>query len=88
MTREQACELIHERLYKLETHWLYFIVALIMDKEEEEKKRMTNINEVKAEQLKELIGLNLEPLQYDDYRFLKAINNIIIEYVNANYSEG
>ena len=38
MTREQACELITKRLYKFETHWLYFIVALIMDKEEEEKK--------------------------------------------------
>lgn len=24
---------------------------------------------------------------YDDYRFLKAINNIIIEYVNAKYKE-
>ena len=38
MTREQAYELITERLYKLETYWLYFIVAFIMDKEEEEKK--------------------------------------------------
>lgn len=38
MTKEQAYELITERLYKLETHWLYFIVALILDKEEEEKK--------------------------------------------------
>ena len=48
---------------------------------------MTNINEVKADQIKELIGLNLETLQYDDYRFLKSLNNIIIEYVNAKYSE-
>ena len=48
---------------------------------------MINANEIKADQLKELIGFNLEPLQYDDYRFLKAINNIIIEYVNAKYSE-
>ena len=48
---------------------------------------MINVNEIKAEQLKELIGLNFEPLQYDDYRFLKAINNIIIEYVNAKYKE-
>jgi len=39
------------------------------------------------EQTCELIGLNLEPLQYDDYRFLKSLNNIIIEYVNAKYSE-
>lgn len=29
---------------------------------------MINANEIKADQLKELIGLNLEPLQYDDYR--------------------
>ena len=48
---------------------------------------MINVNEIKAEQIKELIGLNIEPLQYDDYRFLKAINNIIIEYVNAKYKE-
>lgn len=48
---------------------------------------MINVNEIKAEQLKELIGLNLEPLQYDDYRFLKALNNIIIEYVNTKYKE-
>ena len=48
---------------------------------------MINANEIKADQLKELIGLNLEPLQYDDYRFLKAINNIVIEYVNAKYKE-
>ena len=41
---------------------------------------MTNINEVKADQIKELIGLN-------DYRFLKSLNNIIIEYVNAKYKE-
>lgn len=38
MTREQAYELIRERLYKLETHWLYFIAALILDKEKEYKK--------------------------------------------------
>ena len=48
---------------------------------------MTNINEVKADQIKELIGLNLEPLKYDDYRFLKAINDIIVLYVNARYKE-
>lgn len=48
---------------------------------------MINANEIKADQIKELIGLNLEPLQYDDYRFLKASNNIIIEYINTKYSE-
>ena len=38
MTREQAYELITERLYKLSDYWLYFIAALILDKEKEEKK--------------------------------------------------
>lgn len=38
MTREQAYELIMERLYKLETHWLYFIAALILDEEKRGKQ--------------------------------------------------
>lgn len=34
MTREQAYDLIHERLYKLSDYWLYFIAALIKEKEQ------------------------------------------------------
>lgn len=41
----------------------------------------------KLDNIKELIGINLEPLQNDDYSFLKAINTMIIEYVNAKYGE-
>jgi hypothetical protein len=41
----------------------------------------------KMDNIKELIGINLEPLQNDDYSFLKAINTMIIEYVNAKYGE-
>ena len=41
----------------------------------------------KLDNIKELIGINLEPLQNDDYIFLKAINTMIVEYVNAKYGE-
>lgn len=41
----------------------------------------------KLDNIKELISINLEPLQNDDYSFLKAINTMIIEYVNAKYGE-
>lgn len=37
MTREQAYDLIHERLYKLSDYWLYFMAALILDKEKEQR---------------------------------------------------
>lgn len=39
----------------------------------------------KLDNIKELISINLEPLQNDDYIFLKAINTMIVEYVNAKY---
>jgi hypothetical protein len=41
----------------------------------------------KLDNIKELIGLNIEPLRNDDYSFLKAINTILVEYVNAKYGE-
>ncbi len=41
----------------------------------------------KLDNIKELISINLEPLQNDDYIFLKAINTMIVEYVNAKYGE-
>lgn len=41
----------------------------------------------KLDNIKELIGLNIEPLRNDDYSFLKAINAILVEYVNAKYGE-
>ena len=41
----------------------------------------------KLDNIKELIGLNIEPLQNEDYSFLKAINTMLVEYVNAKYGE-
>lgn len=57
-----------------------------------EDRKMENTNNLKGtknniECIKELIGLNIEPLQNEDYSFLKAINTMLVEYVNAKYGE-
>lgn len=57
-----------------------------------EGRKMENTNNLKGtknniECIKELIGLNIEPLQNEDYSFLKAINTMLVEYVNAKYGE-
>lgn len=57
-----------------------------------EDRKMENTNNLKGTKnnidcIKELIGLNIEPLRNDDYSFLKAINTMLVEYVNAKYSE-
>jgi len=57
-----------------------------------EDRKMENTNNLKGTNnnidcIKELICLNIEPLRNDDYSFLKAINTMLVEYVNAKYSE-
>lgn len=57
-----------------------------------EDRKMENTNNLKGTKnnidwMKERIGLNIEPLQNEDYSFLKAINTMLVEYVNAKYGE-
>ena len=57
-----------------------------------EDRKMENTNNLKGTKnnidwMKERIGLNIEPLQNEDYSFLEAINTMLVEYVNAKYGE-
>lgn len=64
-------------------------IKILKNAEDRKMENANNLNGTKnnIECIKELIGLNIEPLQNEDYSFLKAINTMLVEYVNAKYGE-